>query len=125
MVQTGLIKSDTTNYIQTTLAVNKQNDVLIGFQEVNNKTYISPRFTYRYASDKPGTVRDIVRVGEGRGAADGVAWGDYSGSVVDGDNQIDLWTIQSIANEKGRGETVVVKVPMKEGKKAKGKKKDK
>ena len=122
IVQTGLISSDTTNYIQTTLAVNKQNDVLIGFQEVNNHTYISPRFAYRFAKDKPGTVREIVRVGEGRGAADGVAWGDYSGSVVDGDNQLDLWTIQSCANEKGRGETVVVKVPMKEGKSAGSKK---
>jgi len=120
IVQTGMIESDTTNYIQTTLAVNKNNDVLIGFQEVNENSFISPRFTYRLVKDAPGTTREIVRVGEGRGAADGVAWGDYSGSVIDGDNLLDLWTIQSVANEKGRGETVIVKVPF--GKK---KKKDK
>lgn len=120
IVQTGMIASDTTNYIQTTIAVNKNNDVLIGFQEVNANSFISPRFTYRLAKDAPGTTREIVRVGEGSGAADGVAWGDYSGSVIDGDNLLDLWTIQSIANEKGRGETVIVKVPF--GKK---KKKDK
>jgi hypothetical protein len=109
--QTGLIKSDTSNYIQTTIAVNKKKDVVIGFQEAGENMFISPRFAYRKAKDKPGTVREIIRLGEGRGAADGVAWGDYSGSMIDGDNRKDLWTIQSIANEKGRGETVIAKVP--------------
>jgi len=111
--QTGIIKSDTTNYIQTTIAVNKNNDVLIGFQQVDGNSYISPRFAYRKAKDARGTVRRIVSVGEGRGAADGVAWGDYSGSIIDGDNLLDLWTIQSIANEKGRGETVIIRLPQK------------
>ena len=36
---------------------------------------------------------------------------DYSGSVVDGDNFLDLWSIQSIADETGRGDTVIVRVP--------------
>jgi hypothetical protein len=112
--QTGLIKSDTVNYIQTTIAVNKNNDVLIGFQEVNSNSFISPRFAYRLAKDKPGTTRKIVSAGEGEGAADGTSWGDYSGSVIDGDNLLDLWTIQSKANKKGRGETVIVKVPFRE-----------
>jgi hypothetical protein len=111
ILQTGLIKSDTTNYIQTTIAVNKKNDVIIGFQEVNANSFVSPRFTYRMAKDAHGTVREIIHVGEGRGAADGEAWGDYSGSIIDGDNLLDLWTIQSLASEKGRGETVIVRVP--------------
>jgi len=102
IVQTGLISSDTTNYIQTTIAVNKKDDVLIGFQEVNSNSFISPRFAYRLHKDKRGTTREIVRAGEGKGATDGASWGDYSGSVIDGDNLQDLWTIQSIANEKGR-----------------------
>jgi hypothetical protein len=124
IVQSGLISSDTTNYIQTTIAVNKNSDVLVGFQEVNSNSFISPRFAYRYSNDKPGTIREIVSAGEGRGAADGVAWGDYSGSMIDGDNLADLWTIQSIANEKGRGETVIVKVPF-SPKENKGKRADK
>lgn len=86
---------------------------MIGFQEVNENSFISPRFAYRKAKDAKGTVREIISVGEGKGAADGVAWGDYSGSLIDGDNLLDLWTIQSIANEKGRGETVIVKFPFK------------
>jgi len=113
IIQTGLIKSDTSNYIQTTIAVNKKNDVLVGFQEVNGNSFISPRFAYRKAKDKPGTIREIVSAGEGEGATDGVSWGDYSGSIIDGDNLLDLWTIQSRANTKGRGETVIVKVPFK------------
>ena len=111
--QTGLIKSDTTNYIQTTIAVNKKNDVLIGFQEVNGNSFVSPRFTYRKAKDKKGTTREIIKVGEGIGAGDGAAWGDYSGSIIDGDNRMDLWTIQSRANEKGKAESVIIKVPFK------------
>lgn len=111
IVQTGLIGSKTSNYIQTTIAVNKNNDVLIGFQETNSEMFISPRMAFRYASDKPGTVRKIIKLGEGKGATNGVAWGDYSGCAIDGDNLTDLWTIQSIANKEGKGETVIVKVP--------------
>lgn len=113
VVQSGIIGDARTNYIQTTIAVNKKQDVLIGFQEVNENSFISPRFTFRKKKDKLGTINKIVNVGEGKGAADGVAWGDYSGSIIDGDNLTDLWTIQSIANEQGKGETVIVKVPFK------------
>ena len=92
-----------------------KNDVLIGFQEANSNSFISPRFVYRLKKDKPGTVRAMVSAGEGKGkgAADGESWGDYSGSIIDGDNLLDLWTIQSITNIKGKGETVIIKAPFK------------
>ena len=111
IIQTGIIKSDSSNYIQTTIAVNKNMDVLIGFQETNANMFISPRMAFRYAGDPQGTLHDIISLGEGKGPTDGVAWGDYSGSIIDGDQLSDLWTIQSITNQKGRGETVIVKVP--------------
>lgn len=111
IVQTGIIHQDNTNYIQTTIGVNKNNDVLVGFQETNSEMFISPRMAFRYGDDPLGQLRDIVKLGEGTGATDGVAWGDYSGTIVDGDNQTDIWTIQSRANEEGKGETVIVKVP--------------
>ena len=111
IVQTGLISHKTSSYIQTTLAVNKRNDVLIGFQEVSEKLYISPRLAYRNGNDKKGKLKRMVNIGEGMGATDGESWGDYSGSIIDGDNLTDLWTIQSITNTKGRGETVIAKVP--------------
>jgi hypothetical protein len=47
----------------------------------------------------------------GAAGGEGVAWGDYIGSVVDGHDLLDLWTIQSVANEQGRRETVIVRVP--------------
>ena len=122
IVQTGLINNDNSNYIQTTIAVNKKNNVLIGFQEANANTFISPRVAYRMGKDKPGSIREIISLGEGKGATDGVSWGDYSGSVIDGDNLNDLWTIQSITNDKGKGETIIAKLPFGKRKIVKAKK---
>jgi hypothetical protein len=73
--------------------------------------YISPRLAFRLAKDPAGTTRKIIKLGEGKGPTGGVAWGDYSGSTIDGDNLLDLWTIQSITDEKGKGDTVIVRVP--------------
>jgi hypothetical protein len=111
IVQTGLISDPKSSYIQTTLAVNKQLDVLVGFQETNEKMFISPRLAYRLASDPPGELRPVVNLGAGQGATSGTSWGDYSGSVVDADNFLDLWTIQSITDKSGKGDTIIVKVP--------------
>jgi len=111
IVQTGLISNETTSYIQTSIAVNKKNDVLIGFQETGPDMFISPRMAYRFADDAPGTIREIVHFGEGQGATDGTSWGDYSGSAVDGDNLEDLWTIQSTTSLEGKGWTVIAKLP--------------
>jgi hypothetical protein len=111
IVQSGLISDKKSGYIQTTLAVNSKNDVLVGFQECNSDMFISPRMAYRRAADPPGTLRGIIDLGEGQGATDGVAWGDYSGSAVDGDNQLDLWTIQSITDEAGKGDCLIAKLP--------------
>jgi hypothetical protein len=113
IVQTGLLSHPERSYIQTTIAVNKRLDVLVGFQETGSDMFISPRFAYRRAADPPGTLRPMVSIGEGKAATEGGAWGDYSGSVVDGDDQLDLWTIQSIADATGRGDTVIAKLPHK------------
>ena len=111
IVQTGLISDPKSSYIQTTIAVNKNQDVLVGFQETNEAMFISPRLAFRRAGDPKGTLREMVNLGEGQAATNGVAWGDYSGSVIDGDNLLDLWTVQSIADKRGRGDTVIVRVP--------------
>ena len=113
LVQSGIIQSPDSNYIQTTLAVNKYNDVLVGFQEVNQNMFISPRMAFRHATDPLGKLRKIIKLAEGEGATSGTAWGDYSGSVIDGDNLSDLWTIQSITDKNGKGDTIIIKVPFK------------
>ncbi|MFK7767960.1 MAG: hypothetical protein AB8B55_12125 [Mariniblastus sp.] len=117
LIQTGIIKHKTRSYIQTTLAVNKQLDVLVGFQETGSDMFISPRCAFRQADDPVGELQPMVSIGEGQAATDGVSWGDYSGSVVDGDNHLDMWTIQSITDDKGKGDTVIAKVPFEANKK--------
>jgi hypothetical protein len=109
-VQTGRITDPVNSFIQSTLAVNHHGDVLIGFQESGFDMYISPRCALHLASDKPGKTRPIIHLGEGEGPVSGGPWGDYSATVADGDNLKDLWTIQSIANEKQRGSTVIARI---------------
>lgn len=111
IVQSGLIADSKSSFIQTTIAVNRSLDVLVGFQETSADMFISPRFAFRRAEDPPGTLRSAVSLGEGLAATSGLSWGDYSGSVVDGDDLEGLWTIQSIAGEDGRGDTVICRVP--------------
>ena len=112
LVQTGLISDQRSSYIQTSIAVNKNEDVLVGFQETGPHMYISPRCAYRRGNDPKGKLREMINLGDGLGSTTGVAWGDYSGSVVDGDNFIDLWTIQSITDKEGKGDTVIAKIPV-------------
>lgn len=109
-VQSGLLSDPKNSYIETTLAVNKNRDVLVGFQETGPDMFISGRAAWRKRQDPLGTLRPIFRIAEGLAATEGGAWGDYSGSVVDGDNLTDLWTIQSVANEAGHGSTVIMRV---------------
>ncbi len=112
IVQRGLIASPTSSYIQTTLAVNQRGDVLVGFQETNPEMYISPRVAWRLADDPLGELRPIVSLGEGRAATDGTSWGDYSGSVFDADNGVDLWTVQSTTGDDGKNDCVIARVQL-------------
>ncbi len=109
-VQSGLVSHSLNSYIQTTIAVNRRNDVLVGFQETGPEMFISARCAWRKWNDPLGKLRPILEFGTGLAATEGGSWGDYSGSTVDGDNLTDLWTIQSVANEKGRGSMVIMQV---------------
>ncbi len=109
-VQSGLLSDPKRSYIQSTIAVNKREDVIVGFQETGDDMFISPRFAWRSASDPKGTLRPMVSIGEGKAATEGGAWGDYSGSTVDGGNQLNLWTVQSVTDAEGKGDTVIAKV---------------
>ena len=108
IVQTGLISDSKRSYIQSSLAVNKREDVIVGFQETGDDMYISPRFAWRSGSDAKGELRPMVSIGEGQAATEGGAWGDYSGCACDG---LDLWTVQSVADAEGKGDTVIAKIP--------------
>jgi len=110
-VQSGLISDPKRSFIQSTIAVNQREDVVVGFQETGEDMFISPRFAWRSGKDPKGELRSMVAIGEGQAATEGGAWGDYSGSTLDGGNQLDLWTVQSVAGPDGKGDAVIAKVP--------------
>ena len=112
IVQSGVIKHPQHYYMHPSISVNKNKDVLIGFQECGSDMFISPRIAFRRSTDAPGSVRGVLNMGTGKAATKGTSWGDYSGSCIDGDNLTDLWTIQSIADNKGKGDTLIIKTPL-------------
>jgi hypothetical protein len=109
IVQTGMLRGERTSYIQTTLAVNRNQDVLVGFQDTNERMFISPRLAFRRAGDPAGTLREIVRLGEGRvsrGASTSAAWSTTMTCSTCG---------RSRASRTNRGGgTVIVRVPFAE-----------
>ena len=112
-VQSGWLSHPTNSYIETTIAVNKAGDVLVGFQETGPTMSISARAALFSNKDTSWLNPKMFKFAEGVAPTEGGAWGDYSGTVVDGDNLSDFWTIQSYANDKGRGSTIIAKVPPK------------
>jgi hypothetical protein len=106
-IQKGLLQKNNSYYMQPTIAVNQRGDMAIGFQECNSQMYVSPRLAYRLANDAAGATRPVIAVAEGNWAYKNPdstdqqqAWGDYSGSMVDGDNGIDFWFSQTYAKDK-------------------------
>jgi hypothetical protein len=83
------------------LAVNRSEDVLIGFSSFSEQQFASAGYAYRAAGDPPGALREerVFKAGEdsyfrGRGRN---RWGDYSATTVDPVNDTDFWTIQEYA----------------------------
>jgi hypothetical protein len=89
-------------YSYGSLAVNANNDVLVGYSRFSSTQYVSANYSFRASSDPPSSLEadTILRAGEstyvnvisGRNR-----WGDYSTTAVDPANDIDLWTIQEYA----------------------------
>ncbi|MDX6692928.1 MAG: hypothetical protein QOF02_531 [Blastocatellia bacterium] len=103
--QRGRIEDTTgaTFYAFPSIAVNKFNDVLLGFSRYSPTQYASANYAFRAASDAPNTMRDdaVLKSGEAsyyKTYSSGKnRWGDYSNTVVDPANDTDLWTIQEYA----------------------------
>ncbi|MDR3551040.1 MAG: hypothetical protein P4L31_06530 [Candidatus Babeliales bacterium] len=91
-------------YAFPSIAVNKQNDALVGYSRFSSGTFASAAFSYRLATDAANTMRASTVFQPGLaiytkdfGSGD-IRWGDYSNSVVDPINGRDFWTIQEYAN---------------------------
>lgn len=88
------------HYAYPSLAVNKNNDVLLGFTEFESDDYADAGYTFRLGSDAAGTMQDPVIYKEGEDyyqktfSGTRNRWGDYSHSLIDPVNDRDLWTVQ-------------------------------
>jgi hypothetical protein len=105
VIQNGRIDdpSGVNFYAFPSIAVNKSNDVLIGFSRFSATQYASGNYAFRSSTDPLNTLRaDVVlKAGEApyfkmySGTRN--RWGDYSNTVVDPLNDTDFWTIQEYA----------------------------
>ncbi|MBI5493841.1 MAG: hypothetical protein HY904_02375 [Deltaproteobacteria bacterium] len=114
MIQQGFIGSPGYAYSVPTVAVNRNEDVLIGFTRFSPDEYPSAGYAFRSAADPLDTFRQdrIIQVGRGPLVGGGCApllgrcrLADLSMSTVDVNDE-DLWTLQAFtANPEGGPET--------------------
>jgi hypothetical protein len=87
-----------------TIAVNAQNDALLGYSRFSASQFASADYSVRFASDPPNTMRSDVLLKAGEALYFKTfgdtqnRWGDYSNTVVDPVNDVDMWTIQEYAS---------------------------
>ena len=103
--QLGRIDDDTATLFRAfpSIAVNSQNDVLIGYSLFSSSSFPSAAYSFRAGTDPASTTQAEVtlKMGEAEyfktfGGPDN-RWGDYSNTVVDPANDLDMWTIQEYA----------------------------
>ena len=91
------------------IAVNRNQDVLIGYSRFSETRYASAGYSFRESADAPGTLRAAALLKEGLApyykVYDGLSnrWGDYSTAMVDPINDVDFWTIQQYADDPLEG----------------------
>ena len=84
------------HYAYSSLSVNKNNDILLGFAEFESDDYADVGYTFRTGGDPAGTMRDPVIYKEGEDyyqktfSGTRNRWGDYSHTVIDPVNDRDL-----------------------------------
>jgi hypothetical protein len=84
------------------LAVNANNDVLLGFTRFSADTYPSAAYALHANTDAAGSFRAPVIYKAGQSAGSD-RWGDYSHTVVDPANNLDFWTVQEYQAASGWG----------------------
>lgn len=103
VLQTGTLEdpSGTNHYGYPSIAVNTNNDVLIGYSRSSALQFVSANYAARAASDPPGTLRDDTLFKAGEAPYDNGRWGDYSNTVIDPVDGLTMWTIQQAADAPG------------------------
>jgi hypothetical protein len=97
--QLGTLEDPTghNHYGYPSVAVNVNNDALIGYSRSSSTQFVSANYAARSASDALGTLRDDTLYQAGSAPYDGGRWGDYSNTVVDPVDNLTMWTIQEVA----------------------------
>jgi hypothetical protein len=92
-------------YAYPTLAVNRNNDVMVGYTQFGPGLYPSAGYSTRLASDAANTMEAGVTLKAGEasyfkdfGIGDN-RWGDFSSTVVDPIDDTTMWTIQEYAGQ--------------------------
>jgi hypothetical protein len=86
-------------YAYPTIGVNADNDALLGFSEFSASIYASGAYAFRYGTDPTNTMRAVTTLKTGLAPyykdfnTGDNRWGDYSATVVDPVNDIDMWTL--------------------------------
>ena len=95
--------SGTLFYAFPSIAVNSQNDVLLGFSRFSANQFASGNYAFRASTDTPNTMQTDVTLKDGEAtyfktfSGTRNRWGDFSSTVVDPVNDLDMWTIQEYA----------------------------
>jgi len=84
-------------YGMANIAVNKNNDVLIGFTQMSSTEYPSAAYAFRKGTDPAGTMRAVRVAKAGEGFYGYQRWGDFSQAQVDPSDDLTMWTIQQYA----------------------------
>ncbi len=82
-------------YYTPSLAVNWQNEMLLGFSGSSSNTYISAYYVGRMADGTMLGPPVLIRAGA---TAGGNPWGDYSFATVDPIDNQTFWTVQGFAS---------------------------
>ena len=92
------------SYAFPSIAVNSVDDVLVGFSRFSPREYASAAYAFRSKSDPTNTMQAdrVLKAGEApyfkTFGGPRNRWGDYSATMVDPVNDLDMWTIQEYAS---------------------------
>jgi hypothetical protein len=98
-------------YAYPSIAVNKNNDIMVGISNFQSSAYPSAAYAVHMGTDAAGTTRDpvILKAGEGNyfktfnTASDRNRWGDYSATQVDPADDTSFWTTQEYSRPTPAG----------------------
>lgn len=85
------------NYDFPSIAVNRAGHVMLGFSQFSTGTYAAAAYATHLPTDPPSSMRPPYPYYPGSAIYTKGRWGDYSATVVDPKNDLDMWTLQQYA----------------------------